>query len=238
MPIFLAFGYSAHETEVSRTFSNIDALPGSTVIVTVKFSNFEEIDMKGFFYSEHIPENLQVAPISVSINGKSLSEDSYFFEPGSNGDIYEGYIPYRWILEKPPFFDTDIPVPGNDYIKIIYSVSYTDTGVFEFIGFNWAGYFQEISDSSFGHSEDQDRQTITFKLQETDDSDGDGILNTIDNCPDVQNEDQTDSDDDSVGDVCDTDDEPAFQEDEAEKKKKDSDDDNGGCFIHSIVFGK
>jgi len=34
------------------------------------------------------------------------------------------------------------------------------------------------------------------------DSDGDGILEYIDNCPDVYNPDQTDSDGDNIGDVC------------------------------------
>ena len=35
------------------------------------------------------------------------------------------------------------------------------------------------------------------------DSDGDGVLDSVDNCPDVANGDQADSDNDTVGDVCD-----------------------------------
>ena len=35
------------------------------------------------------------------------------------------------------------------------------------------------------------------------DSDGDGILDTDDNCPSVPNQDQQDSNDNNVGDVCD-----------------------------------
>ncbi|HSA59373.1 MAG TPA: choice-of-anchor Q domain-containing protein [bacterium] len=38
------------------------------------------------------------------------------------------------------------------------------------------------------------------------DADGDGIPNTLDNCPDVSNADQTDTDGDGAGDACDTDD--------------------------------
>lgn len=38
------------------------------------------------------------------------------------------------------------------------------------------------------------------------DSDGDGVLNVSDNCPDTQNPDQTDTDLDGQGDACDTDD--------------------------------
>ena len=38
------------------------------------------------------------------------------------------------------------------------------------------------------------------------DSDGDGRPDTTDNCPDVGNADQTNSDEDTMGDACDTDD--------------------------------
>lgn len=38
------------------------------------------------------------------------------------------------------------------------------------------------------------------------DADGDGIADTADNCPDLGNTDQVDTDDDAMGDVCDTDD--------------------------------
>lgn len=37
------------------------------------------------------------------------------------------------------------------------------------------------------------------------DSDGDGVLNVIDNCPSVFNANQIDGDDDNVGDVCEED---------------------------------
>ena len=39
----------------------------------------------------------------------------------------------------------------------------------------------------------------------SDDLDGDGIINTEDNCPETANEDQADADDDGIGDVCDSD---------------------------------
>jgi Thrombospondin type 3 repeat len=37
----------------------------------------------------------------------------------------------------------------------------------------------------------------------SDDRDGDGVLNAVDNCPDIANADQADEDTDMVGDVCD-----------------------------------
>ena len=38
------------------------------------------------------------------------------------------------------------------------------------------------------------------------DSDGDGVGDVCDNCPNDSNTDQLDSDEDGIGDVCDTDD--------------------------------
>jgi len=43
-----------------------------------------------------------------------------------------------------------------------------------------------------------------------DDSDGDGITNSLDNCPRIPNTDQADADGDGLGDVCDVQDEPIF----------------------------
>ena len=46
--------------------------------------------------------------------------------------------------------------------------------------------------------------TGTFSANSDKDSDGDGILDAIDNCPDIPNPDQSDSNNDGIGDVCDT----------------------------------
>ncbi len=44
---------------------------------------------------------------------------------------------------------------------------------------------------------------IVFPLNNTDDIDGDGVDNAVDNCPDIYNPDQLDVDSDNHGDVCD-----------------------------------
>ena len=45
--------------------------------------------------------------------------------------------------------------------------------------------------------------TLLTPLEQTSDSDGDGIPDNDDNCPTLSNQDQSDSDGDGLGDVCD-----------------------------------
>jgi gliding motility-associated-like protein len=47
--------------------------------------------------------------------------------------------------------------------------------------------------------------TTDFTIRIVDDIDGDGILNSLDNCPEIANADQADLDNDGIGDVCDDD---------------------------------
>ncbi|MCK4950509.1 MAG: thrombospondin type 3 repeat-containing protein [Gammaproteobacteria bacterium] len=69
----------------------------------------------------------------------------------------------------------------------------------------------EITDNLFRYSTDQMYQhTLRLEIDLAalfvTDSDGDGVANTLDNCPDIANPSQQDSDDDGSGDACDNDD--------------------------------
>ena len=54
----------------------------------------------------------------------------------------------------------------------------------------------------------------TYRLAKRLDSDGDGVVDDDDNCPNVANEDQTDTDGDGAGDTCDSDDDGDGVDDE------------------------
>lgn len=75
---------------------------------------------------------------------------------------------------------------------------------------------------------------------QNDDSDCDGILNANDNCPNIANPNQADSDGDGIGDLCETDGGSAASGDVIDENGDDVIDENGGggggsCFIRSVV---
>ncbi len=127
--------------------------------------------------------------------------------------------------------DNGNPADGNDYQKnegsnqgMVYSVvgssSFNQGGLTEHpIMAYWVNIEGSMIidvngnqlDGSFvdfeGVVHDQFRIVKTFELVPTEtDSDGDGIENDEDNCPNVANEDQLDTDSDGLGDACDDDD--------------------------------
>ena len=165
--VFIAFsnvfGFSTHDTNIQRTFDEVETGIDDLIVATVRFTHVENDDLRGFFYTEQIPDNLQVSTISVKINDTEVS--NYIFQFGLNDDVYLGSIPYRWILETPLSFLEENPIPEDVFVEIVYSVTSDAAGVFNLDEFNWVGYFQDASSgerASFGHSEEGDRQVVTF----------------------------------------------------------------------------
>lgn len=74
------------------------------------------------------------------------------------------------------------------------AVCCNQVGTYRFLGQHFDGpsaiTYEPIDDVNITNSKGRDR-------------DGDGILNTVDNCPDKPNRDQADTDGDKIGDVCD-----------------------------------
>jgi len=157
------FGFSTHNITISRAFDQIQASVDSPITITVNFTSLEPFDLRGFYYAVHIPEGLSVDTESVRINGSVIS--SYIDESGLSEDIYNGCIPYRWILETPTAFGENNPVSQNSTVEIVYSVTSSQEGALDFDEFHWVGYYQEAVDgqgSAFGHSQTEDQQTISF----------------------------------------------------------------------------
>ena len=157
------FGYSTHSIAVSRIFDKEEAVVSEPITVTVNFTNLESNDLRGFYYTEHIPQGLTVNIISTKLNGVDIS--NYIQEAGWSGVVYDGCILYRWILEAPSNFTENNPISQNSVLEIVYSFSSSQAGSFNFDEFHWVGYYQTApadQRSAFGHSEDTDKQTIIF----------------------------------------------------------------------------
>jgi hypothetical protein len=109
-----------------------------------------------------------VSTTSVKIiddNSNERDISNYEFESGSSGDVYVGYISYRWILETPIAFDEINPISSDYTVEIIYTVSSSGEGAFNLDDFSWVGYYQAASPgerSAFGHSTGSDKQTVIF----------------------------------------------------------------------------
>jgi len=158
-----AFGFSTHNAAISRTFDKVEAVIGEYITVTVSFTNEEAYDLRGFYYTEQIPGGLSVNTISVRIDGSAIS--NYVADSGSSGSVYSGSIPYWWVIETPTDFAENNPIQQNSTVEIVYSITSSQAGAFNFDEFNWVGYYQtapEVERAAFGHSEDTDKQTITF----------------------------------------------------------------------------
>jgi len=62
-----AFGFSTHNAAISRTFDKVEAVIGEYITVTVSFTNEEAYDLRGFYYTEQIPDGLSILkPMSFS----------------------------------------------------------------------------------------------------------------------------------------------------------------------------
>lgn len=161
----LGFCFSTHTgLTVTREFDSETASIDSAITVTTSIVNTYAggFDLRGFYYTDHIPAGLAVETVSVSLAGATAS---YMFEAGSEGDVYSGCIPYRWILETPPSFSESSPLTYGNTLKIVYTVRSSVAGSLELNEYNWVGYYDAAPTSyqeAFGYSEENENQTLLF----------------------------------------------------------------------------
>ncbi len=158
-----ACGFSSHNTEITRTFDQTEAALDSYITVKVNFKNNEIKDLRGFYYTEQIPEGLSVNTKSVKINSQEIAD--YIVESNGKHAVYTGYIPFRWILEEPPLFEKNNPITASANLEIIYTISSSHSGSYYLDQFSWAGYYQNLQEYqrvAFGYNDNQDKQAIMF----------------------------------------------------------------------------
>jgi hypothetical protein len=155
------------------------------VVVSANFTNAEAVSLRGFYYADQVPSGLAVTTLGVTLNGQSLT--NYAVEAGTNGDVYPGCTPYRWVLEEPTGFSgwtfytnasgnvvyqwgwelpagstQTNPIPPGGVLQIVYSVGSPAPGVFNLQQFSWAAFDPIATNASFGYSENADQETVSF----------------------------------------------------------------------------
>jgi hypothetical protein len=150
---------SFDEPSLSRSIDRKSALTNSAITATAVFTN-GLTDLRGFLYSDQLPSTLVVEPLSLMLNGVSVT--NYSIESGEDGDVYPGHKPWRWILETPVQFAQTNPIPPRTQVRIVYSISSAAPGIFTLPQFGWAAGGSDMTNAHFGHSEVFESRTIKF----------------------------------------------------------------------------
>jgi hypothetical protein len=160
LSISAAFGFSTDPSSLTRNFSSASAATNTPIVVTVTFTNGAGSVSRGFCYSEQMPTGLSVTTLGLWLNGQSV--ENYTFESGLDSDVYPGCTPCRWVLELPPNFTENNPLPPDSTVQIQYSITSPTIGGFNLQQFDWAGYDLVNTNASFGYSESSDAQSVSF----------------------------------------------------------------------------
>ncbi len=153
-------GAANQDSAPVRSFNKLVALTNTPIEVSVNFTNSGTNILRGFYYAEQVPSCLAVSTLSVSLNGFSLT--NFNFESGRDGDVYSNCTPWRWRLETPTNFLEANSLSPQSYVQILYSLSSSNTGMFNLEQFSWAACLQDQTNTAFGDSQVADQQTISF----------------------------------------------------------------------------
>jgi hypothetical protein len=156
-----AVGFSTLSTRIFRPFDINEAIVDESSTITVSFVNQEGYELRIFYYTEQIPEELWIDTVNKRINASDIS---YLFESGSSEEIYFDSIPYLWIPETPTCVENN-PILGNAFVEIAFTVSAFQPVTFDVDEFSWVAYYEtatEWEQTAFGHNENIVKHTRTF----------------------------------------------------------------------------
>lgn len=176
IPDSSTFCFSTHSVEFMRTCDKTIADIGTPITFTASWTNLELETLRGFYFVEQLFSNLRIDTVSVAIDGQAI--EGFIEESGLLGDSFDGLFPYRWVIEAPPDFSGNNPIPVNSTLEIVYIIRSDVEGTFDFEEFHWVGGYpsaEEGSKAAFGYSELSDAITIMFMpaCEQDDEPDGD-----------------------------------------------------------------
>jgi hypothetical protein len=183
-------------TGTCASFASLDVgttITGTLDITTTPSGSFGDAQMGPFSFLVFNPALPVSGPVGDPVNDNPLVLDSGLGIAASNGtsgttnvsnQINGGQMLLEFLV--PPFSSNGAFVvidlaTGNGQICLFYATAGCIPGATEAVGF-----------------------TGSFALVGSD-SDGDGVLNNVDNCVNVANADQRDTDNDGIGNACDAD---------------------------------
>ena len=112
---------------VNRSFEPADfsaASHGETITVTIYVTNNEDVALRGFYYSDQVPNGWVVNTSDVSVNGSPIVD--YVHSQGWADEVYTGLMPHRWALEMPQggevFSPTHPITPSGGTAQIAYTM--------------------------------------------------------------------------------------------------------------------
>ena len=119
---------------------------GEVITVTVDLINDEPVDLRGFYFSDQVPNGWTVGTAGVSVDGSPVHDFGY--QQGAADEIYPGFAPHRWTLELPQgggVFSPTHPVLSNGgTAEIIYymTIGSGSGGDYSLDHDGWAGWLE------------------------------------------------------------------------------------------------
>ena len=137
---------------------------GGGITVTIAITNNEGVALRGFYYSDQVPNGWVVNTAGVTVNGSPIAD--YTYGQGYADEVYTGFTPHRWALEMPQgdgVFSPTHPISASSgTAQIVYTMIVSGgTGSDYAIGYEaWAGWLETVPTGTavFGY------QTITSTL--------------------------------------------------------------------------
>jgi len=108
---------------VERTIDSTALSPGQEATIAVTIRNTGSDLLRGLRYCEHWPDGWQLTTKSTGLDGVQIPD--LLPQAGPADEIFDGYTPYRWILEAPQdgtTFQPDRPIPAGGSLRIVFSV--------------------------------------------------------------------------------------------------------------------
>jgi List-Bact-rpt repeat protein/VPS62-like protein/thrombospondin type 3 repeat protein/WD40 repeat protein len=179
---------TCNELNFSGSFSNDAA--GNGTFTSSKLTTTGQFDAVDGWYTGTVAGDTE-----GTVDGFLSAEDSLFFYIEGTNSLFGNIEDGGWLTVQSNGSFTGTTINGVDFTGTVDTLTGTISGTYQNTSVSQSGTFTTALAFSIPN-------IVTPTL----DADSDGLLDVNDNCPTVANADQTNTDGDSEGDACDSDD--------------------------------